>query len=50
MWRIDAEGYWQISFDGTNWEYPNNQKISALGQTGPDGATGPEGAQGLRRA
>lgn len=47
MWRIDAEGYWQISFDGTNWEYPNNQKISALGQTGPDGATGPEGAQGV---
>lgn len=44
--RIDADGYWQISFDGTNWEYPNGQKISALGQTGPDGATGSEGAQG----
>lgn len=44
--RIDADGYWQISFDGTNWEYPNGQKISALGQTGADGATGSEGAQG----
>lgn len=45
--RIDADGYWQISFDGTNWEYPNGQKISALGQTGADGATGSEGAQGV---
>ena len=45
--RIDANGYWQISFDGTNWEYPNGQKISALGQTGADGATGSEGAQGV---
>lgn len=44
--RIDADGYWQISFDGTNWEYPNGQKISALGQTGPDGAAGSAGAQG----
>lgn len=45
--RIDADGYWQISFDGTNWEYPNGQKISALGQTGADGTTGSEGAQGV---
>lgn len=45
--RIDADGYWQFSFDGTNWEYPNGQKISALGQTGADGATGSEGAQGV---
>lgn len=47
MFRIDADGYWQISFDGTNWEYPNGQKISALGQQGAAGETGPAGQQGL---
>lgn len=44
MMRIDAEGYWQVSYDGgTTWEYPGGEKISALGQTG---ATGDQGAQG----
>lgn len=47
MFRIDVDGYWQISFDGTNWEYPNGQKISALGQQGAAGETGPAGQQGL---
>lgn len=47
MMRIDAEGYWQVSYDGgTTWEYPNGEKISALGQTGATGATGETGATG----
>lgn len=46
LFRIDAEGYWQISYDGTTWSYPNGQKISALGTPGADGPEGPAGAQG----
>lgn len=47
MMRIDAEGYWQVSYDGgTTWEYPNGEKVSALGQTGETGDQGAQGAQG----
>ena len=36
MMRIDAEGYWQVSYDGgTTWEYPGGEKISALGHQNP---------------
>lgn len=48
MMRIDAEGYWQVSYDGgSTWEYPAGEKVSALGQTG---ATGDQGAQGEQGA
>lgn len=46
LFRIDSEGYWQISFDGTTWTYPNGEKISALGTPGASGPAGPTGAQG----
>lgn len=47
MMRIDAEGYWQVSYDGgTTWEYPAGEKVSALGQTGATGEQGAQGAQG----
>ncbi|MDE6858423.1 MAG: hypothetical protein K2J33_06795 [Alistipes sp.] len=46
VFRIDAEGYWQISYDGTTWSYPNGQKISALGTPGASGPAGSAGAQG----
>lgn len=46
LFRIDAEGYWQISYDGTAWSYPNGQKISALGTPGESGPAGSAGAQG----
>ncbi len=43
--RIDSEGYWQVSYDGgTTWEYPNGEKISALGAKGEQGAQGAAGA------
>ena len=48
MLRIDAEGYWQVSYDGgTTWEYPAGEKISALGQTGATGDQGATGSQGV---
>lgn len=47
MMRIDAEGYWQVSYDGgSTWEYPAGEKVSALGQTGATGDQGAQGAQG----
>lgn len=46
IFRIDAEGYWQVSYDGTTWSYPNGQKISALGTPGQPGAAGEPGAAG----
>lgn len=43
--RIDSDGYWQVSYDGgTTWEYPNGEKISALGAKGEQGAQGAAGA------
>lgn len=43
--RIDSDGYWQVSYDGgTTWEYPNGEKISALGTKGEQGAQGAAGA------
>lgn len=47
LFRIDAEGYWQISLDGgTTWAYPNGQKVSALGSAGEGGPAGAAGARG----
>ncbi|MDE5622807.1 MAG: hypothetical protein K2I59_07495, partial [Alistipes sp.] len=46
IFRIDAEGYWQVSYDGTTWSYPNGQKISALGLPGEPGAAGAPGEPG----
>ena len=42
--RIDSEGFWQVSYDGgTTWEYPNGEKISALGNKGEQGEQGAAG-------
>lgn len=46
VFRIDSDGYWQVSYDGTTWSYPNGQKVSALGTPGQTGPAGSAGAQG----
>ncbi len=47
LFRIDAEGYWQVSYDnGATWLYPNGVKVSALGQQGNAGDKGDKGEQG----
>lgn len=47
--RIDAEGFWEVSYDGTTYEFitdSEGNKINAIGINGNDGNDGNDGLDG----